>query len=65
MNNNKSIHLKKDLVSGSKISEDDLIMKRPGDGISPMKLPLIINKILKKDIHKGDKLFWKDLINGE
>lgn len=61
----KSIHLKKDLVSGSKISEDDLIMKRPGDGISPMKLPLIINKILKKDIHKGDKLFWKDLINRE
>ena len=36
-------------------------MKRPGDGISPMKLGNVINKIPIKDLPKGHKLSINDL----
>lgn len=43
----KSIHLKNDLSAGHIITESDLIMKRPGTGISPMALGSVVGKKLK------------------
>ena len=57
----KSIHLKKDVFAGHIILFSDLIMKRPGDGISPMKVELVIGKRVNWDLKKGDKLKIKDL----
>lgn len=57
----KSIHLAKDLPAGHKLTETDLIMKRPGDGISAMKLDTIIGKILQQDLSQNHKLVEEDV----
>lgn len=57
----KSIHLVKNLQKDHILSESDLIMKRPGDGISPMLLERVIGKKLKMDLKTEHKLSWEDL----
>lgn len=57
----KSIHVNGDLKKGELLTEDNLIMKRPGDGISPMMLNLVIGKKLTKDKQDDTKLNWDDI----
>jgi len=57
----KSIHLISDLRAGHIIQKDDLIMRRPGDGISPMEIEKVIGKFLNKDLQEDSKLTWSDL----
>jgi N,N'-diacetyllegionaminate synthase len=57
----KSIHLSKDLISGSIINEQDIISLRPGDGICTMNWENIIGKQVNKDLKKFTKLTLKDL----
>ena len=57
----KSIHLSKDLSSGSIITEKDIISLRPGDGICTMNWMDIIGKKVNKDLKKFTKLTLKDL----
>ena len=57
----KSIHVNKMISKGAKITEEDLDIKRPGDGINPMEIDNIIGKEAKQDIISGSKLRWKDL----
>ena len=57
----KSIHLSKDLPSGSIITEKDIISLRPGDGICPMNWMDIIGKRVNKDLKKFTKLTLNDL----
>ncbi len=57
----KSIHLVKNLAKNHVITESDLIMKRPGDGISPMLLNQVIGKKLKSDLVTEHKLNWEDM----
>lgn len=57
----KSLILNKDLVAGTLITKDDLEIKRPGNGISPMKIKEVIGKELKTDMPKEAILQWKDL----
>jgi len=59
----KSIHLKNDLSSGHIIDIHDLIMKRPGDGISPMQIDQIVGKTTLSDLKKDNKLSFKDITN--
>jgi N-acetylneuraminate synthase/N,N'-diacetyllegionaminate synthase len=58
----KSIYLNRDLVSGHLITEDDLIALRPGDGISPMEWNNVINRKLRIDKKKYEKLYLSDFI---
>lgn len=58
----KSIHLKNFINAGNSIEENDLIMKRPGTGISPMKIDLIIGKKVAKDLPEDHMLNFKDLL---
>jgi len=58
----KSIHLAKDLEVGQEIKEDDLVMKRPGNGISPMKMDSIIGKKAKVKLSKDSLLNYEDLV---
>lgn len=57
----KSIHLKKDLSKGHILTEADLIMKRPGNGISPMNIGMILGKKLTRDLPFDTMLDFKDL----
>ena len=57
----KSIHLSKDLSSGSIITEKDIISLRPGDGICTMNWMDIIGKKVNKDLKEFTKLTLKDL----
>ena len=57
----KSIHIKNNIKAGDHIRLDDLIMLRPGNGISPMVLDKIIGRIAKKDLHVGKMLEWEDM----
>ena len=56
----KSIHLSKDLSKGHILSEGDLIMKRPGDGISPMQMATVVGKKLVKDFPIDYKIMEGD-----
>jgi len=57
----KSIHINQDLCKGDVLTADNLIMKRPGDGISPMMLDLVLGKKLNKDKQEDTKLNWNDI----
>lgn len=57
----KSIHLAKDLKKGHFLKEEDLTMKRPGNGISPMMLDLVLGKELNLDLVIDDLLKWEHL----
>jgi N-acetylneuraminate synthase/N,N'-diacetyllegionaminate synthase len=57
----KSIHLIKGKKQGEIISFDDLEMKRPGNGISPMEYDKVLNKIVTRDLSIGEQLKWTDL----
>jgi N,N'-diacetyllegionaminate synthase len=58
----KSIHIKRELKKGHVLVSEDLIMKRPGDGISPMEINNVLGKILITDVEEDTKLSW-ELIN--
>lgn len=57
----KSIHLKLDCQEGHKLTEKDLIMKRPGHGISPMEIFHVLGKSLNSRVKAGDMLVWSNL----
>lgn len=58
----KSIHLKHALKAGHIITLNDLEMKRPGDGISPMKIEEIVGRKLALDLPDEHKLLKSDLV---
>lgn len=55
----RSIHLNKNILSGHIIKEEDLIMKRPGNGISPMLLNKILGKRILVDLPEDSLLKWE------
>ncbi len=57
----KSIHLKQDLEEGQVVKESDLVMLRPGDGITPMQLPEVVGKTTTRGLKAFHKLSWQDL----
>lgn len=58
----KSIHFAKDLSKGHIITKEDLIMLRPGTGISPMLLNQIIGKKLGISVSEGSLLTYEHFI---
>lgn len=57
----KSIHLARPLVAGQVLTETDLVMKRPGSGISPMLLDSVTGRSLVVDVAADHLLRWEDL----
>lgn len=57
----KSIHVNKNLPKGSVLTKEDLVLMRPGDGISPMELNMVIGKRVKRDIEKFKQLKLEDV----
>ncbi len=57
----RSIHIKENLEANSVLTAKDLIMKRPGDGISPMEIEKVLSKRIKYTLSKDHKLSFDDL----
>ncbi len=57
----KSISYRHNLSGGSVLSEDDLIMLRPGDGIQPKEAKKIVGQIVNEDVLGGTQIQWEDL----
>jgi sialic acid synthase SpsE len=58
----KSIHIARKLKKGNHMEPGDLIMLRPGDGISPMEVDQITGRVLNSDLSEGHKLRTEDLV---
>jgi len=61
-NARRSIVAKTDISYGKKITQDMLTLKRPGIGIEPEFLSLIIGRKIARDIKKDEIIKWEDLI---
>ncbi|MBL0314574.1 MAG: N-acetylneuraminate synthase [Flavobacteriales bacterium] len=57
----KSIHLAHMVEENHVLTESDLEMKRPGDGISPMSMASVIGKKTKQRLNTSHKLKWEDI----
>jgi len=59
----RSLHANKFIKKGSKINKNDIINLRPclKGSINPYEFGLVKNKILKKNIEKGEIILWKNL----
>lgn len=57
----RSIIAKRKIPKGKTIERNDLIIKRPGYGIPPKFLDIIIGKIAREDIDEDDIITW-DLV---
>ncbi|GAB3535540.1 N-acetylneuraminate synthase [Pontibacter brevis] len=56
----RSIHLAVDVKEGDVCKPEHLIMKRPGDGISPMEYKNLNNKTYSRNLETDHKLDWND-----
>jgi len=54
----RSIHAKVDIPKGTKITRDMLIIKRPGYGIKPKFIDIVIGREAKKDIKEDEWITW-------
>ena len=44
------------ILKGEKFTETNLTVKRPGDGISPMRWDEVIGKVATKDYEQDEKI---------
>lgn len=60
----KSLVAARDIEAGTVISDDDIAVKSPGQGLSPLKMPALIGKTLKRRMTADDYFFQSDLDEG-
>lgn len=58
----KSIHLAKNLKQGHILTAQDLVMKRPAKGISPMEIAQVIGKKINRALSEDHLLTYADLV---
>lgn len=56
----RSIVADVDIVEGETITKDKVIMKRPGTGISPKYMDLVVGRIAKRNIRADSLLSYRD-----
>ncbi|WP_247334327.1 N-acetylneuraminate synthase family protein [Bradyrhizobium sp. 147] len=60
----KSLVAARDLPAGTIISESDIAVKSPGQGLSPLKMPALLGRKLTRTISSDDYFFQSDLDEG-
>ncbi|MGY3234726.1 MULTISPECIES: N-acetylneuraminate synthase family protein [unclassified Bradyrhizobium] len=60
----KSLVAARDIEAGTVISDDDIAVKSPGQGLSPLKMPALIGRTLKRRMAVDDYFFQSDLDAG-
>ncbi len=58
----RSLYIVKDLKAGDVLTEENLRAIRPGLGLPPKYLPIVIGKQIKKDVQRGTPLAWELLL---
>ena len=58
----RSIHLSQKVSRGQELTESDLVMKRPGHGISPMRINEVIGRKVTMDLNEDTLLTWEHLL---
>ncbi len=61
----KSVVASRPLAAGHQLSEVDLGLKKPGEGLLPIELDALIGRTLKKPIPKDGCVVWEDLESNE
>jgi N-acetylneuraminate synthase/N,N'-diacetyllegionaminate synthase len=57
----KSIHARRNILKGHKLTEADLIIKGPYGGIAPDFYGNVIGRSVKKNINQDYPITWEDL----
>jgi N-acetylneuraminate synthase/N,N'-diacetyllegionaminate synthase len=57
----RSLVAARDLPSGRVLQDGDVAAKRPGNGLSPAEIDLVIGRALKRALKRDEALSWKDL----
>jgi len=57
----RSVHVARELPQGHMLASADLVVLRPGDGISAARLPALIGRTLARPVSSGHKLKEDDL----
>ena len=57
----RSLVLTRDMKKGEILTETDLISKRPGHGISPKYIDIVLGRELKEDVSEDDILTWNKI----
>lgn len=57
----RSLTLKHGLTKGTLLTQDDLILLRPGHGIAPKELPNVIGAELNQNLPEGSTLLWEHI----
>jgi N,N'-diacetyllegionaminate synthase len=60
-NNRKSVVLNRSVKDGTRLTGEDIAVKRPGYGIDPKYIEQIAGRRVAKDIEKDSVLNWSDL----
>jgi sialic acid synthase SpsE len=60
----KSLVAARDLAAGTIVAEDDVAVKSPGQGLSPLKMPALIGRRLNRAMSADDYFFPSDLSDG-
>lgn len=60
-NNRKSVIIAKDVKCGEVLTEDKLAIKRPGTGIKPKYLEMVIGRKAARDMEEDTILQWQDI----
>jgi N,N'-diacetyllegionaminate synthase len=55
----RSLIVTRDLTAGTQLERDMLTTKRPGFGIAPKHLDLVLGRPLKVDVEADDILLWE------
>jgi len=58
----KSIFTKTRIKAGEKITLDNITIKGPGHGLFPKYLPILMNKVVSRDIEADNPLTWDDVL---
>jgi len=58
----RSLHAARDINAGEKIGEEDLIVKRPGLGVSPRERNLVVGRMARESIPADHWISWNMLV---
>ncbi|MBB4823663.1 N-acetylneuraminate synthase [Sporosarcina luteola] len=62
LDHRRSLYIGADLKAGDVLTKDNIRVIRPGHGLAPKHLELVMGKTLKEDAAKGTPLSWDQLL---
>ncbi|WP_330925633.1 N-acetylneuraminate synthase [Candidatus Sororendozoicomonas aggregata] len=58
----RSVTLTRPVIKGHVLTEDDLVLLRPGTGIAPADMDKVVGRVVSRTIGKPVTLCWEDLV---